>query len=109
MRSTEMMIRFLLPCTVKADRGAIDAAIEVAHSCGAILVPLSLQQTLKTEEVGAVQPETQHSQYDFLEIVQRQAAIMDVPLEWFEISTLVYAHNHGVIHSRYKTGQYHAP
>lgn len=86
-RSTEMMIRFLLPCTAQADQGAIDAAIEVAHSCGATLVPLSLQQGLKTEEEGAVQAKSRLSQHSFLEMVQHQAAIMEVPLEWFELST----------------------
>lgn len=83
------MIRFLLPCTANADRGAIDAAIEVAHSCGATLVPLSLRCTLKTEGAGAaVQSSASRlSQHDFLEIVQHQATIMEVPIEWFEIST----------------------
>ncbi len=81
------MIRFLLPCTANADRGAIDAAIELAHSYGAILVPLSLRCILKTDVVETVQPETRLPQHNFLESVQHQAAIMEVPLEWFEIST----------------------
>jgi len=85
MRSAEMMIRFLLPCTANADRGAIDAAIELAHFYGATLVPLSLRCILKAE--GDVQLETRLSQHDFLEVVQHQAAIMEVPIEWFEIST----------------------
>lgn len=83
-----MMIRFLLPCTANIDRGAIDAAIEVASSCGAILVPLSLRYTLKAETVAS---ESQPPEQDFLDIVRRQAAIMEVPVEWIAMST----HNAG--------------
>ncbi len=83
-RSTDMTVRFLLPCTANVDRGAIDAAIEVASSCGAILVPLLLRCTLKAE---AVPSESRLPEHDFLDIVQQQAAIMEVPLEWIEMST----------------------
>ncbi len=82
-----MIIRFLLPCTENADRGAIDAAIELVHSYGATLVPLSLKCTSETENVRAVQTEMRQPQHNFLEMVQHQAAIMEVPVEWFEIST----------------------
>ncbi len=44
--SADMTIRLLLPCTMNGDPGAIHAAIEVASSCGAILVPLLLRGTL---------------------------------------------------------------
>jgi hypothetical protein len=79
-----MVIRFLLPCTANIDRGAIDAAVEVASSCGAILVPLSLQNTLKTQIVPS---ESQPPEQNFLDIVRRQAAIMEVPVEWIAMST----------------------
>ncbi len=84
MRSTEIVIRFLLPCTADMDRGAIDAAVEVASSCGAILVPLSLRDTLKAQIVPS---EAQPPEQDFLEIVRQQAAIMNVPVEWIAMST----------------------
>ena len=83
MKSTETMIRFLLPCTTEVDRAAIDAAVELAYSCGAALVPLSLHNALRREDVKATQP----SKHDFLELVQHQAAVMEVPVEWFAIST----------------------
>ncbi len=78
-----MMVRFLLPCTTGADPDAIAVAVELAHSCGASLVSLSLQDALKVENVEAPGP----SKPDFLEIVQHQAACMEVPIEWFAIST----------------------
>lgn len=79
-----MVIRFLLPCTANIDRGAIDAAVEVASSCGATLVPLSLRNTLKAHIISS---EALQVEQDFLDIVQQQAAIMKVPVEWIAIST----------------------
>lgn len=82
--SVDTTIRFLLPCTMNGDPGAINAAIEVASSCGAVLVPLLLRCTSKTETVSL---EARPSEYDFLGMVQRQATIMEVPIEWIETST----------------------
>lgn len=82
--STDMTVRFLLPCTTSVDRGAITAAVKVTSLYGAILVPLSLRCTVKAE---AVPSDARLPAHDFLQIVQQQAAVMDVPIEWLETST----------------------
>jgi hypothetical protein len=77
-------IRFLLPCTANIDQGAINAAVEVASSCGAILVPLLLRNMVQVKtEFSADQALDQ----DFLDIVRQQAAVMEVPIERIALST----------------------
>ncbi|MDQ2713588.1 MAG: hypothetical protein M3Z08_01625 [Chloroflexota bacterium] len=80
-------LRLLLPCTSVGDTTAIHAAIQVAQSCGAILVPLSLRRSAQMQDVreGARLVPRKEAD-DFLGTVLHSAAIMDVPVEWVDLS-----------------------
>jgi hypothetical protein len=82
--SSDIMVRFLLPCTKNVDREAITAAIKVTSLYGGILVPLSLRSAFKAETGPS---DARRPAHHFLDSVQQQAAIMKVPVEWIEAST----------------------
>ena len=79
-----MMDRLLLPFTHGVDTQAIDFAVLLAKSQGAILVPLSLIRLSGTR--GARLEHIQQSK-DFLEVVRHKAGRLGVPVEPVELST----------------------
>jgi hypothetical protein len=79
-----MMDRLLLPFTHGVDTQAIDSAVLLAKSHGAILVPLSLICLSGTR--GARLEHIQQSK-DFLEVVRHKAGRLGVPVEPVELST----------------------
>ncbi len=76
-------LRWLLPFTFGVDMRAIDAAISLAQSAGATLVPVSL---VSASPGGARLEHIQQSK-DFLKVVQNKAERHQVPLELYEVFT----------------------
>lgn len=78
--------RLLLPFTHGVEMDTIEAAVLMAASHHATLVPLSLILTLQARGKGARLEHIQQSK-DFLEAVQHKAFRHHVPLERFEVFT----------------------
>jgi hypothetical protein len=76
-------LRWLLPFTFGVDMRAIDAAISLAQSAGATLVPVSLVSA----SPGRARLEHVQQSKDFLEVVQNKAERHLVPLESYEVFT----------------------
>ena len=78
--------RLLLPFTHGVEMDTIEAAVLLAASHHATLVPLSLILASQTRGKGVRLEHVQQSK-DFLEAVQHKAFRHDVPLERFEVFT----------------------
>src|SRR2546425_881547 len=78
--------RLLLPFTHGVEMDTIEAAVLLAASHHATLVPLSLIRMPQTRGKGAHLEHIQQSK-DFLEAVQQKALRHGVPLERFEVFT----------------------
>lgn len=78
--------RLLLPFTHGVEMDTIEAAVLLAASHHATLVPLSLILAPQTRRKGVRLEHVQQSK-DFLEAVQHKALRHDVPLERFEVFT----------------------
>ncbi len=77
-------LRWLLPFTFGVDMRAIDSAISLAQSAGAMLVPVSLVSA----PTRGVRLEHVQQSKDFLEVVQNKAERQQVPLESYEVFTV---------------------
>lgn len=85
------MMRLLLPFTQGVDVGAIDAALMLAQQRDATLVTISLIRSSGTQAMRGAQLDYRQPSENFLEVVQRQAVHVGVPVERIELTT----HNAG--------------
>lgn len=84
---TSQTQRWLLPFTHGVDMRAIDCAVRLAESAGAILIPVSfVSVSTETKKQGARLEHIQQSN-DFLEAVQYKAELYHVPVERYEVYT----------------------